>query len=343
MDFNKRPLGVLISLTGFIGPLLIPWTTPAQEKQSDAPIKVQRTLVSVPVIVSDRQGRYISGLKLENFKLYQDQIEQRIEIFDAAEEPLNVGLLLDTSRSTFHVLDDAKKEAASFLKELRPKDRALVMSFDYAVHQLCTLTSDREALERAIKDARIGARAGTMLRDAVAEVIKHEFKRVEGRKAIILLTDGRDQGSGISEQDLFDEATESGSMIYSVFFETGFQFQSSNGPSPRRGGRGVGGVGTHFPPIDPAPGSDDRKRERVEMHNQKPPEFLTKLSDVSAGRFYSSKVLDLKKIFKLIAEDLRHQYRLGFYTEVSEADRQRHTLKVEVSAPDAVVRARRSY
>ncbi len=313
----------------------------AQQNQSDAPIKVQTTLVSVPVIVSDRQGRYISGLKIESFKLYQDRIEQRISIFDASEEPLNIALLLDTSRSTSQVLDDIKKDAGNFLKELRPQDRALVMSFDYDVHLLSSLTSDRKALERAIKDARIGERIGTMLRDAVAEVIKRQFKRIEGRKAIILLTDGKDYGSGISEDELFDEATESGAMIYSVFFETEFQRNNWNGPFPFPR-RGRGGMGRRFPPID-RPRGNDRRGERVEMRNQEAMEFLTKLSDVSAGRFYSSKVSDLKKTFKLIAEELRHQYRLGFYPDVSKADGQRHTLRVEVSAPDAVVRARRSY
>ena len=337
MDFSRKLLAILLSLTGFISAS----SSGAQEKQSDAPIKVQTTLVSVPVIVSDRLGRYISGLKLENFKLYQDRIEQRIAIFDAAEEPLNVALLLDTSHSTSQVLDDIKKDAANFLKELRPRDRAMVLSFDYEVHLLCALTSDRKALERAIKDASVGARAGTTLRDAVAEVIEQQFKRIDGRKAIILLTDGKDFGSGTSEEELFDEATESGAMIYSVFFETGFQRQAWNGPLPFPR-RGRGGLGRRFPPND-WPRDNDRRRERVEMRNEEATAFLTKLSDVSAGRFYSSKVSDLKKTFNLIAEELRHQYRLGFYPDVSKADGQRHMLRVEVSAPDAVVRARRSY
>jgi VWFA-related protein len=335
MDFSRSVPAIILSLTGFINPS----PSVAQEKQSDAPIRVQTTLVSVPVIVSDRQGRYISGLKLENFKLYQDRIEQKIAIFDAAEEPLNVALLLDTSHSTSQVLEDIRKDAASFLKELRPQDRALVISFDYDVHTLCSLTSDRKALERAIKDAKVGARAGTTLRDAVAEVNERQFKRIDGRKAIILLTDGKDFGSRISEEELFDEAAESGAMIYSVFFETGFPRQSWNGQLPFPG---RGGWGRRFPPID-RPRRDDRRRERVEMRNEQAMAFLTKLSDVSAGRFYGSKVSDLKKTFKLIAEELRHQYRLGFYPDVGKADGQRHTLRVNVSAPDAVVRARRSY
>jgi len=321
--------------------LLIAFPTSAQN-QSDTPIKVQTTLVSVPVIVSDRAGRYISGLKLADFKLFQDRIEQRISIFDAEEEPLNIAFLLDTSRSTSQVLDDIKKDAGNFLKELRPRDRAMVVSFDYDVHLLRALTSDRKAVEQAIKGASIGERVGTALRDAVAEVIMRQFKRVEGRKAIILLTDGKDHGSRISEEELFDEATESGAMIYSVFFETGFlrrggRFDRMPFPS-RRGGWGR----NRFPPDD-RPRGDARRGQRVEIRNEEAEAFLTQLSEVSAGRFYSSKVSDLKETFKLIAEELRHQYRLGFYPDVSKADGQRHTLRVEVNAADAVVRARRSY
>src|SRR5712692_9175974 len=106
--------------------LVAPLSALAQERQSEAPIKVQTTLVSVPVIVSDRQGRYISDLKLQDFKLYQDRAEQAIAVFDATEEPLNIALLLDTSHSTKAVLGDIKKDAANFLKELRPQDRAMI-------------------------------------------------------------------------------------------------------------------------------------------------------------------------------------------------------------------------
>ena len=311
--------------------------TRAQEKQADTPIKVQTTLVSVPVIVSDRQGRYISGLKTGDFKLYQDRAEQPIALFDAAEEPLNVALLIDTSKSTLPVLDDIKSAGVKFLKELRPQDRAMVVSADYDVHVLSQLTSDRKTLERAVKSAKTGEEIGTVLRDGVGEIIAGSFKRVDGRKAIILLTDGKDVGSLISEQALLDEAAESGAMIYTVFFETGFL---------RRGWIDA----TTFPRrrvwvnrLPPRPRQNEQRRQRVETRNEQAISYLEKLAEVSAGRYYSSEASDLKKTFNLIAEELRHQYRLGFYPDNSKIDGQRHTLRVEVSAPDAVVRARRSY
>jgi len=314
-------------------------TTPAQDRQADAPIKVQTTLVSVPVIVSDHLGRYIPGLKLDDFKLFQDRAEQPISVFDTAEEPLNVALLIDTSRSTLPVLDDIKSAGVKFIKELRSQDRAMIVALDYDVHVLSQLTSDRKALERAMKNATTGEQFGTVLRDAVADVIERSFKRVDGRKAIIVLTDGKDAGSRIGEQALLDEAAESGAMIYTVFFETGFlQRRWSDGPSfPRRGRWGRDRLPSQNGP------RREQRRQRVEMKNEQAIDFLERLVEVSAGRYYSSEASDLAKTFSLIAEELRHQYRLGFYPDNSKIDGNRHTLRVEVTAPNAVVRARRSY
>jgi VWFA-related protein len=137
------------------------------------------------------------------------------------EEPLNVALLLDTSKSTEPVLDEIKSAGVKFIKELRPQDRAMIVAVDYDVHVLSQLTSDRKGLERAVKNAKTGEMVGTVLRDAIDEVVGRSFKNVEGCKAIILLSDGKDVGSRISEPALIDEATESGAMIYTVFFQVG--------------------------------------------------------------------------------------------------------------------------
>jgi VWFA-related protein len=237
-------------------------------------------------------------------------------------------------------MDDIKDAAVRFLKELRPQDRAMIVSADYDVHILCQLTSDRRTLDRAVRSARTGEEVGTVLRDAVAEVIQRSFRRVEGRKAIILLSDGKDVGSSITEQSLLEEAAESDAMIYTVFFETGVLKQPWIDATtfPRRR---VWVGPNRFPPQRPR--QNERRRRRVEMRNEQAISFLERLSDVSAGRYYSSEAPDLKKTFNLIAEELRHQYRLGFYPDNSMIDGKRHALRVEVTVPNAVVRARRSY
>ena len=307
----------------------------AQKTSNDDPIKVRTTLVTVPAVVSDRSERYIAGLKAADFKLYEDGMEQPISFFETTEEPLNVAVLLDTSLSTRPVLDDIKQSAKDFIKELRQKDRATVLSFDYDVHALCALTSDHKTIEHAIKSAEIGRRAGTVLRDAVAEVVNREFKGVSGRKAIVVLTDGKDHGSRVAEDDLLDAAAESGAMIYSVYYSTGLL---QNGGGAGRRGR----WGRPFPRTqDRFPGG--RRRDRMERRNDDAREFLGELADASAGRFYESELTDLKKTFKLIAEELRHQYQLGFYPDYKKVDGKVHTLRVQVLRPELAVRARRSY
>jgi VWFA-related protein len=353
MPFAKR---ITIALVFIALVTASGFPTPAQEQKEsakqdpDAPIKLGSTLVSVPVIVSDRNGRYVSGLKAGNFSLYKDGARQPIAFFTAEEEAINVALLLDTSKSTRDVLDKIKDHARDFLKQLRPQDKAMVVSFDYEVHVLTRLTSDRKELERAVKIAEIGEYVGTTLRDAVFEVTEKHFKTLNGRKAIILLTDGKDHGSQISSDQLIDAAAESDAMIYSIFYTTKtpnfrdrFPRRDRNDrfPPNNRGGR------RRFPmTVEQLPQQfPDRaqRRERMERQNEQAVEFLEDLSNASAGRFYRSEVSDIKKNFALIADELRNQYRLGFYPDGEKRQGNVHKLRVEVSQTDAVVRARRTY
>jgi VWFA-related protein len=347
----------------FIALLCItPPPTPAQEQKDaarqdqDAPIKLGSTLVSVPVIVSDRNGRYVSGLKAENFTLYKDGAVQPIAFFTAEEEAINVAILLDTSKSTRDVLDKIKDHAKDFLKQLRPQDKAMVVTFDYQVHVLTRLTSDRKELERAVKQAEIGEFVGTTLRDAVFEVTERHFKTIKGRKAIILLTDGKDHGSQISGDDLIDATAESDAMIYSIFYTTKMpnfnpdrlprRDRNDRLPPFGRGGRRRFPMNGQFPQTSQGlPQFPDRaqRRERMERQNEQAVEFLEDLSKASAGRFYRSEVSDIKKNFALIADELRHQYRLGFYPEGEKRQGNVHKLRVDVAQTDAVVRARRTY
>ena len=321
----------------------------AQAQEPEPAIKIESTLVSVPVIVSDRNGRYIAGLKQADFTLYKDSAKQQIAFFTAEEEALNVALLLDTSMSTRQVLDKIRDRANDFVKQLRPQDKAMVVTFDYDVHVLCPLTANRKDLEKAIKHAEVGKYPGTTLRDALDTVFTQSFKTIQGRKAIILLTDGKDFGSQTSIEDLFDTAEESDTMVYSIFYATQMQnFQPrfprrdrlDPFPFPRRNRR-------RFPAMPDAaqPQFPDRnqRQQRREQKNQEAAEFLEELSNLSAGRFYRGEVGDLKKQFELIAEELRHQYRLGFYPEGERRAGTSHKLRVEVTSPDTVVRARRSY
>jgi VWFA-related protein len=365
MNRFRRTVAAILSALTFCATCVIAGAAQTQKQDSDQPFKIDTTLVSVPVIVSDRQGRYIAGLKASDFTLYEDRVKQPIAFFADAEEPINVALLLDTSKSATWALDDIKKTAQDFLKQLRPQDRAMIVSFDRDTIALCELTSDRKTLERAIGDAQIGERFGTKLRDAVDAVMKEEFRTVKGRKAIVLLTDGKDHGSEVDEQALMESAAEADTLIYSVFYRSlppwldrdqqsprGRRVVPGGGPEgrPRIGGRdGFFMQTTRFPDPPQRPNGDWRRRRRagrIEERNEEAIDFLRRLSEVSAGRYFSSEVSDLKQTFGQILEELRHQYRLGFYPPDHPAGSV-HTIKVEVgikaARPDVVVRSRRSY
>jgi len=318
-------------------------------------ISIDATVVNVPVVVSDNQGRYITGLKQEDFLLYDNQVQQEIAFFDAAEEPLNVALLLDTSQSTREVLEDIKEAAFDFLLQLRSKDRAMVITFDDRVRFLTPLTRDQSVLERAIYQARIGDRIGTRLNDAVIEA-NQELKKAVGRKAIILLTDGKDYGSDVDTDELLDKVMESNSLIYTIFYPTGRNFNSPNNrppwrenPFPKSPRMEPFPRMPRFPRLSslvPQAGRrvDQRGRNgRVQRRNENAIEFLTELAEVTAGRFYKSEVTDLKKTFRLIADELRNQYILGFYPDNSDFTDTPHSIKVQVSRKDVVVRSRRNY
>jgi len=280
-------------------------------QEPDETIRIDTNLISVPVIVSDRSDRYVSGLRIENFKLYDNEVEQKISFFDAAQEPLNVVLLLDTSRSTYGVLGEIKNAAREFLNELRPQDRAMIISFDADIHKLSPLTSDRKLLQTGIKHAAVSKYFGTLLNDTVMETSKTVLQPVTGRKAIILLTDGRDGGSRIGAGELLAYESEADAMIYSIYYESSFR----TGLLWRR----------------------KRQRDAGAI------DFLKKLSDVTGGYFYSSKSTNLKQAFDLAAKELRSQYRLGFYPEKVAQDGSLRALKVRVDRVDVSVRSRRQY
>ncbi len=329
---------ILAAACAIVSAICLAGVVVAQEVGPDEIVRIRTDLVSVPVIVNDRQGRYISGLKQEDFSVYQDGAKQQISFFAAEEEPLTVALLLDTSKSTSEVLDKIKDAAKNFIKLLRPTDRCMIVSFDYAVHVLSPLTSDQKALEKAIKRAEIGEMFGTVLRDAVLHVVERSLAGIKGRKALIVLTDGKDFGSYPTQAELLHSLEESEAMIYTVFYKTDIGAAGFN-----RGGRGQfpgGRMGGGFPPRRRM----ERRRIRDAIDNEDAMEFLARMSELTAGRFYNREVTDLKKTFQLIADELRNQYRIGYYPpQIADDDGQLHRIKVQTVLPEVIVRTRTTY
>lgn len=302
----------------------------------DDTIKVDTRLVSVPTIVSDRNGRYVPNLKREDFKILQDGVPQQIDFFATIEEPLTVALLIDTSQSTWPVIDDIRDSAKSFVKLLSPQDSAMIVAFDYTTHVLCTLTSDTRELRKAIDNAEIPRGIfGTRLREAAFQTVERVFRPIKGRKAVIILTDGKDFGSRVGADDLLNSLEESDTMVYTVMFKTDERnsFRRTTFPD-----RGI--YGRRFPSRDP---EVRRRVERIAEVNREAEQYLRQMSEVTAGRFYSSRDGRLKEVFESIVRELRFQYRLGFYPTDESSQKTYHEIKVRVSRPDTIVRSRNGY
>ena len=305
----------------------------AQEPQVVDTIKIDTNLISVPVIVSDRDNRYVPDLKVDAFRLFDNQAEQKISYFDTGEEPLNVVLMLDTSLSTSGMLDDIKKAAREFIKELRPKDHAMIVTFDWQFQKLSELTDNRKQLEAAIKEAKVGRYAGTVLNDALLDITNTVLQPVRGRKAIVILSDGNDRGSTATVDSLLKTESEADAMIYSIYYQPEFIRRFLNPPDDAPdSGRSPGPFHQPGQPRDP--------RRPFGMEGE---QLMEQLADVTGGRFYQGETKELKETFALIAEELRHQYRLGFYPGTLERDGTTHALAVKVSIPNVSVRSRREY
>ena len=330
-----------------------PTPTPAKTTQEPTSeeteiVKVETEIVTVPVRVMDRKGRFVGGLTKENFKVFENDAEQPIEYFSNEAEPFTVALVLDMSYSTKFQISDIQSAAVSFISQLGPRDRVMVVSFDEGVHMLCEPTSDRAQIYRAIRSTKIAT--GTSLYEAVDLVMNERLKRIRGRKAIILFTDGVDTTSTRSN-DLrnLDDAMELDALIYPIRYDTYQDVQAmkdksiiiNNPPGINRPIPGKTSIPIPVSVPTVATGSD---RGTSAEEYRRAEEYLNQLALRTGGRIYLADSFgNLNSAFSKIASELREYYSLGFYpSDETESGRLRK-IKVRVDKPDVAVKARDSY
>src|SRR5947209_3131497 len=200
-------------------------------------VRVNASLVTVPVSVLDRDGRFIGGLRKQDFRVFEDGSEQQVAYFAPVEQPFTVALVIDTSGSTQFRIEDMQEAAIAFLDQLKPNDRVIVVSFDDKIRVLSEATNDRALLRDAIRRTHTGD--GTRLYDAVDQVINQQLAHVQGRKAIVLFTDGVDTASKrASYQSTLAEAEELDAMVYPIQYDT---YMDGMGGGGWPGGGGGGG------------------------------------------------------------------------------------------------------
>jgi VWFA-related protein len=301
-------------------------------------------LVSVPVSVLDRQGRFIGNLHREDFKVYENDVEQKVAFFEPTEKPFTVALLLDTSGSTIFHLNDIKEAAISFAKQLRPQDRVLVVTFDERVMLLTEATNDQRVITEVIEqNANTGH--STRLYDAVDLVINQRLNQIKGRKAIVLFTDGVDTASyGATYESTIRQAEELDALVYPIQYDTTDFINASQGsvtvisrggnwPFPSRSTSRVYNI----------PGQV-QGRGSTEADYKLADRYLHQLADKTGARlFKANDPAQLAVAFSKIAEELRCQYSLGYYPQTTPDGGERRGIRVKVGKPDLAVRARESY
>lgn len=274
--------------------------------EDDTPINVDTLLFTIPLTVTDNKGKSFTGLTQKDFTIYKDGEEQDIELFMNEEAPMNVAILLDTSRSTKDVLDNIQKAAKDFVKILRKDDKAVIAGFDNQTKFLSGLTSDRKILSRAIDQTSISRFSGSDMYAAVDAVLKRHFAALKGRKAIIVLTDGMVIPQKITAQQTLDAMQKADTIFYPIIFKTDFYKTKNAAP---------------------------KKSSLIK--------FLQILSEETNGTFYEKESTKLKEAFQSIAEDLKKQYLIGFYPENSENGKSKGLIKIEVERKGLFVRAKK--
>ncbi|HJZ81937.1 MAG TPA: VWA domain-containing protein, partial [Pyrinomonadaceae bacterium] len=297
-------------------------------------LTVNTALVTVPVTVMDRTGRYVPNLKRRDFRVFENGVEQRIAYFAAVDQPFTVVLLIDTSGSTHFKMEEIQNAAINFVHQLKDQDRVMVMSFDDQIRTLCEPTNDRDALIQAIRRTKTGG--GTRLYDAVDRVVQQKLKSITGRKALVLFTDGVDTTSiHATYKSTIKEVEESDAAVYVVAYDTSHDV--FGGGLPGHGGVILtrpfpGGGGGGFPGPGSTPGD-----YRVAS------EYLHEIALESGGQYYrGDTIVGLSAAFSELADELRRQYSIGYYPPTGDGG-QRRNIKVRVNQPDLVVKARDSY
>jgi Mg-chelatase subunit ChlD len=195
-----------------------PEPTPPSEPQDIDTVKTDTDLVTVPVIATDLNGTYIPDLQQQDFTISEDGVKQEIAFFGTVSAPFNVVLMLDTSSSTREKLRGIQQAASAFVDELQPADRVKVMSFDDEIKDHNDFTSDRNLLRKAILSTRPGE--GTKFYDAV-EWALNSIRKIKGRKALVVFTDGVDWHSDRATYDgTLRWIDEEGVIVYPIRFDT---------------------------------------------------------------------------------------------------------------------------
>ncbi len=306
-------------------------------------------LINVAVSVSDLNGRYIAGLRQDDFVLYEDGVEQQITHFSSERVPVSLGLVVDTSGSMAgEKWDHARSALDRFLLELLgQEDEVFLYQFSGDPFLLEDWTTDRARLSRAMR--RIVPRGGTAMYDTLAEAVPLADSGRNRKKAIVVISDGNDTNSSTAVPDLKRLIRETEVLVYAVGIDGEGEYTSSGGPFGRPPVRlpfpfPIPGRRRPYPGQPPwGGGGGGRTGGTYQQSDRVNAAALRELTDDSGGRTEIVKTSrDLDPATTGIADELSRQYFLA-YPAAAKKDGRWHTIRVEVRDQRYRVRARKGY
>jgi VWFA-related protein len=315
-----------------------------KDTAKDTTFSTDVNVVNVFATVRDKKGQIVRNLTKDDFALAEDGRPQTIRYFSQESGlPLTLGLLVDTSMSQRRVLGKERDASYRFLDQVlrEDRDKAFLIHFDHEVELLQDLTSSRKKLEGALgqlespeQDRPSGGGygghrggghhgGGTALYDSILLASDELMKKQTGRKAVITLTDGVDNGSKVTLTSAIESAQRADTLVYSILFADPDAY-GAMGHGGFGGGRG---------------GYPGRQRSRTDG---KP--ILQRLSRETGGGFFEvSKKEPVEKIYDQIQEELRNQYSIGYTSDHPDTAGSYHKIQLTTSKSDLIVQTRDGY
>jgi len=280
---------------------------PVSPPTDDETLSVNVDLVNILFTVADRKGKFVTNLKKNDFRVFEDERPQTITNFSSETDlPLTIALLVDTSGSIRDKLQFEQRAATEFFYSTlqRGKDKAMIISFDSGVDLLQDFTDDPEKLANAVQ--RIRAGGGTSLYDALYLAVTQKLSGQQGRRVVILITDGDDNSSRVSLTETLEAAQKNDVTVYSISTNSTGYFGS-------------------------------KEQERGDK-------TLKKFANETGGKpFFPLKIQDLATSFVNIHEELRAQYQIGYRPSNGKMDGTFRKIRVDVAGKRFNVRARTGY
>ena len=363
-----------------------------QQPASNQPVttlKIQAREVVLPVTVRDKKGALVTSLKIGDFTLTEDSRPQTIKSFTRESSlPFRVGLLVDTSRSVSGALENERKAAGKFVDLMLPadpkagpqRDQAFLLHFAREVELLEDFTNSRDKLHHELDEmgptrasqnssqgpetsgddrssgqqSRSRGGGGTQLYDAIFLASDELMKPKDGRKALVVFSDGVDRGSKETLNDAVDAADRANVAIYTIYFKGEQESSGSNGypgQGGRRGGMGGGGYpgggGGGYPGGGggyPGGGGGRRGGGGSSQSSVDGKKIMEKIAARTGGRYFEAKGKDkLDEIYAQIAEELRGQYLLTYTPDVVDKEGGFHKIALKANKDDLVVVTREGY